>query len=470
MRAWLGCVLLGARSRGSFRQAVCLSQPQAVPIQARKGILRLVGAVAGGSVFSFGIRLVSGLLITAFILPEELGLFNGLALLLTYAPCLLGGVSAGLARELPIGIGRGDLETTQRLTRCTFWWAWRVGFMAGLVMAFLSVVSGIRGDAHFAAGFATFAFCVPCACLIPCLQACLKTRDEFVRVAQAQVLAAVVGLATVAAIPFLGFYGLCCRTLLMMAVEVVLLYRAMPETPRPRWDWSACRRLIATGIPIYAVSMAFLSWRSMDSVILLYLAGSGSLGLYAVAVLFTQGGAALTNALGQVLYPRMAEAYGRTGDPREALAMIWRPMALLGLAGLPVFLLAWTAVPHVIPWALPKYAAGVPAAQWACLSAYLGCFLVNLPVFNVVKRQDLLALSLAVSAAAFLAALPLTSTRSEELLVGVAKAYALGNLTLAIGSNVLAVWGTHAACRREPTLARRGGQQDLSGSLSAPIS
>lgn len=449
MRAWLGRFFLGSQSHGSYSSQTTHPSHAAGP-HSRKGILRLVGAVAGGSLSSFVIRLVSGLLITAFILPEELGLFNGLALFLTYAPVLLGGVSAGLARELPISIGRGDLDATQRLTRCTFWWAWRAGVLAGVAMAALSVFYGIRGDARVSAGFATMAFCVPCACLIPCLQACLKTRSEFVRVAQAQVMAAMAGLVTVAVIPVLGFYGLCLRTLLMMAMEVVLLYRALPETARPQWEWPAYRQLVSTGLPIFSVSMAFLAWRSMDSVVLLSLAGSDGLGFYAVAVLFTQGGAALTNAVGQVLYPRMAEAYGRTGDPREALAMVWRPMALLGLAGLPVFLLAWVSVPYVISWGLPKYAAGIPAAQWACVSAYLGCFLVDLPVFNVVKRQDLLALSLALSAAAFLVALPLTPTSPSGLLVGVARAYAIGNLVLVVSSNVLAVWGTATACRKEP--------------------
>lgn len=453
MRAWLSRFLLGS-SLHSPHTSQNAHAPKVTAPHKQKGVLRLVTAVAGGSLSSFGIRLVSGLLITAFVLPEELGLFNGMALLLTYAPILLGGVAAGLARELPVSIGRGDLEATQRLTRCTFWWAWRVGVLAGAVMAVLSVVYGIRGDARVAAGLATFAVCVPCACLVPCLQACLKTRAEFVRVAQAQVLAAVIGLAAVAAVPLIGFYGLCFRTLLIMAVEVFLLYRALPDTALPKWEWSACRQLITTGVPIFAVSMAFLAWRSMDSVILLYLAGSSSLGLYAVAILFTQGGAALTNALGQVLYPRMAEAYGRTGDPREALSMVWRPMALLGLAGLPVFMLAWVAVPHVIPWVLPKYAAGAEAAQWACVSAYLGCFLVNLPVFNVVKRQDLLALSLALSAGGFLAALPTTSVGEAGMLLGVAKAYAFGNLVLVVASNVLAVWGTVAACRKEPAFAQ----------------
>jgi hypothetical protein len=99
---------------------------------------------------------------------------------------------------------------------------------------------------------------------------------------------------------------------------------------------------------------------------------------------------------------------------------------------------------------LPKYAAGIPAAQWACVSAYLGCFLVDLPVFNVVKRQDLLALSLALSAAAFLVALPLTPSSPSGLLVGVARAYAIGNLVLVVLSNALAVWGTATACRKEP--------------------
>jgi hypothetical protein len=68
----------------------------------------LVAIFGGGNFLSMFLRIAGGVLTARFVLPSELGLFNGIGLVLGYLPFLQLGVLKDLGRELPYYIGKGQ--------------------------------------------------------------------------------------------------------------------------------------------------------------------------------------------------------------------------------------------------------------------------------------------------------------------------------------------------------------------------
>ena len=70
------------------------------------------------------LRMLGGILQGRCVPPAVLGLFNGLGLVVGYAPFLQIGISNGLNRELPYFVGKGDQQRVKELAAAAQAWAW----------------------------------------------------------------------------------------------------------------------------------------------------------------------------------------------------------------------------------------------------------------------------------------------------------------------------------------------------------
>ncbi len=106
-------------------------------------------------------------------------------------------------------------------------------------------------------------------------------------------------------------------------------------------------------------------------------------------------------AVMQVIYPRMAEQYGRTGKLEDVFRMTVKPMLLSALGMVPLIFVGWWLMRPVVSLLLPKYVAGVPAMQWWLLPPLLTSFFPINCLFVVVRRQDLYFVAMVLGAAAY---------------------------------------------------------------------
>jgi O-antigen/teichoic acid export membrane protein len=398
----------------------------------------LAGVLAGSNILATVLRLAGGLIAARLVLPEEMGVYSGIGLVLTYAAILQFGVLSGLNRELPFWIGKGDRAQAEALAATALSWLAAWGAVACLGLLGWTALQAALGHWQEAAGGLSYSLILLMTFPDSYVQATMRTSHEFARLALVQSVGAFVGFALILLVWALGFWGLCLRGVVLAAVQLALLWRWRPVRVGPRFDRSALLRLVKVGLPIFVVGYAFSGWRSLDSAVVIKFLGAHSMGLFQVTVLTLAAGAAVTQALSQVVYPRMVQEYARTGSARHALGLAWRPVLWVAGAGLPLIALGALVLPYVVRLLLPAYADGIPAAQWSLLTVYILVFAAPLNYFNVVRKLVIYGAIIAGSCGMFLAALAILSQALDDKLVAVAVSMAVGTLGYVVVGNLVA--------------------------------
>lgn len=358
--------------------------------RGRGSLVMLAGALAGGNLLSSFLRMAGGILQAKFVLPEVLGLFNGIGLVLGYAPFLQLGILNGLNRELPYFIGKGDRARVNELAAAAQAWAIAV---SAVVSTTLLAVAGwhlLRGAMWEAAGWATnavMAFILFYSTTY--LQTTYRTAHDFARLAMVNVVQNAVALVLVVLVAVLSFYGMCLRAIISGAAGMALLYWWRPVRVGPKWNLGHLKHLLVIGAPIFGVGQLYAWWSVVDPTLVLLCTGTYGMGLYAMVMVAGSTVELLPSAVSQIVYPRMAEHFGRTHRLADLLRMSVKPTAITAAAMVPTIALAWILVEPVVQWILPKYVEAVPAMRWSLLVPFLSSFFPVLSVFNVVRRQDL---------------------------------------------------------------------------------
>lgn len=376
--------------------------PEPRPKAPRQSLAFLVGSLAGGNLVSIILNMAGGILLARLVAPSTLGFFNGIGLVLGYAAFLQLGVINGLNRELPFHIGRGDRQRATELAAAAQAWALAVG---GTVCLALLVVAGwylAQGDLWRAAGWLTNALlAVLLFYKTHYLQATYRTASEFARLALVGVVESAAGLALLVLVGWFNFYGMCLRAVAVGAIGAVLLFHWRPVRVGPRWSISHLKHLLRIGAPILGVGQLYAWWFVVNSTLVLRFAGTEGLGLYSVVVMGTAALQLVPSAVSQVIYPRMAEQYGRDESLRGLIRSARKPILLSTVGLVPLVAAAWFLAGPAVRLAIPAYLGAVPALRWALLLPLVSSLSPALNAFNVVRRQDLYVVAMLLGMAAY---------------------------------------------------------------------
>ncbi len=274
----------------------------------------LVGALAGGNVVSSVLRMAGGLLQARCVLPEVLGLFGGLGLVLGYARFLQLGILNGLNRELPYFFGKGDYEHVKELAAAAQAWAVALGAVVALGLLAVATWYVARGEPWLAAGWATqavLAFIFFYGTMY--LQATYRTAHDFARLSLVNVVQNAVALLLVALVALMGFYGLCLRAVFSGLAGLALFYYWRPVRVGLQWSFRRLWHLLVIGLPIFGVGELTMLWTTLEGTLVLDILGRRDMGLYQMIVVAGTTLELLPLAVSQVVYPRMAQEYGCTG-------------------------------------------------------------------------------------------------------------------------------------------------------------
>ncbi len=175
---------------------------------------------------------------------------------------------------------------------------------------------------------------------------------------------------------FLASAYLCALSLLIIPVGWVVIWR----TPGPFWPrirhW---KPMLGFGLPCVVSSVPQILNFRLDQMLMAALLPARLLGLYVVAVAWSSATAPLLNALGAVLFPRVASQPTPEQQAR-ALAQGSR-LAILASLVLAVAVLALT--PRMVPFLFgTKFAAAIPAALVLVMAGAISAF-------NLVTEEGL---------------------------------------------------------------------------------
>lgn len=374
--------------------------------QKKSSLAAIIAIFAGGNLITMGLRLVGGVLTARFAPPAVLGLFNGIGLLIEYAPVAQLGILNGLNRELPYYIGQGDRERAHELASAAQFWALCLGGFGATALITVAIWYASTGRWDLAAGWLANSFALFMLFYSQMyLQVTFRTSGDFARLSVITVLQNSASLLMVSLVWFYGFYGLCLRSVCVGLIGAVLLWKYCPIKVKPRWNKQHLFQLFKIGSPIFMVGQIYALWIVIDSTLVLKYMGVKGLGLYQLAVMAGQMMETLPNAVAQIIYPKMAEEYGRNSSLIKLIEIAIKPMLATLAVIAPLVIIAWYALPPVVEWFLPKYIDGISAARWAMLSAASMAVAPVNSVYNVIKRQDLYLLCILFGIAAYFACL-----------------------------------------------------------------
>ncbi len=369
--------------------------PPPAPSARKPSFAYLVSALAGGNVVALVLRMLGGLLQARFVAPDVLGLFNGISLVQGYTRFLQLGVFNGLNRELPYAYGKGDHERVRALAAVALSWSLALGTTVALALCGVAVWYWMHGDGWMAAAWLTNAVvCFHFFYGTMYLQSTYRTAHDFARLSLVTVIQQALALVLVALVVFMSFYGLCLRMIITWIAGGVLLYLWRPIRVFPAWNWKDWAHLLIIGLPIFAVGELAQFWTTLEGTFVFEILGRRDMGYYAMVVLVGTTLDVMPLAVSQVIYPRMAEQYGRTHKIGGVLRMTVKPMLLTFAGMVPIVLVGWQLAGPATQILLPKYVGAVPAMRWALLPPLLNSFLPIVNVFNVVRRQDLYAIGI----------------------------------------------------------------------------
>jgi O-antigen/teichoic acid export membrane protein len=398
----------------------------------KRSVLFLAGSLATGNTIAMVLRMAGGLLMGRIVAPATLGLFNGIGLVLGYVPFLHLGILSGLNRELPYFIGKGDRKRAEELAAAAQAWALSLGAMVFVALAGIAVWQLTQGEMWKAAGWLTNGVSSMYLFFSTYyLQVTYRTSHDFARLAVINVIDASAALVLLGAVVLLNFYGLCVRSVLISLVTTSFLFKWGPLRVRPHWNFKHLKHLLFIGAPIFGVGQIFAWWTVLNSTLVLKLSGTTGMGLYAMVLLATAALDVVPTSVSQVLYPRMAEEYGRSGAVRNLLRILRKPV-LFTIAGLvPVVAAAWFLVEPVMRLVVPKYIDAAPAARWALFLVFISGLMPVTSVFNTVRRQDLYAVATITGMACYVGTL-LYLVRDEVNLTSFPQAMLVGRAVFII--------------------------------------
>jgi O-antigen/teichoic acid export membrane protein len=399
------------------------------PSERKASLPAIIAIFAGGNLINMGLRLVGGVLTARFAPPAVLGFFYGISLVLGYAPFAQLGILNGLNRELPYYIGRDDRQRAHELASAAQCWALGLGGMGAIALVALALWYASTGRLDLTAGWIANAFGLLFLFYSQMyLQITFRTSGDFARLSIINVVQSSAALLFVSLVWLYGFYGLCLRSVCVGFVGAALLWKFRPLRVKPHWNKQHIRHLFKIGAPIFIVGQIYSWWIVLDSTLVLKYTGVKGFGLYQLAIMADQAIGILPLAVSQIVYPKMAEEYGRSGSLKNIILIAVKPILVTVVVLVPVVIVGWLALPLLVEWLLPKYVDGISAARWSMLSAAAMAFAPVNNAFNVIKRQDLYLVAIVLGMTAYFICL-MALNKSGVKLINFSQAILVGQTT-----------------------------------------
>ncbi len=396
-------------------------------IKNRIGFTKTLGSVAkviGGNVASNLISVVTSILIARWVGPYSMGVWNAALLITLYTPTLQLGVFNGLNRELPYLVGTGDKDRAMRMAEAAYAWSWVLVGMSLLCGALVALWFWIKGEPERCLTSIAIAVMVVSSWPTLYLTTTYRTRNEFGRLAKNTVVVALVGAVLVVLVWKFHYHGLILRAALVSVLGVLALYYRRPLRVKPLWGFAQLVQLAKVGIPIWFVGQLFAFFTSMDRLMLVK--STEVLGYFTISIQVGLFVRQIPLAFGMVLYPQMAHSYGENHSAMDIWRLSRKAAFAAAALGLVAGVCGWLLLPTFVRLVLPKYVAGVRAAQWAGFLGFAMGFYLFDSVYNVIKRQDLYFYNWCAGCTTFLATwycltqllhVPLAVASSQSMLV-----------------------------------------------------
>jgi len=422
-----------ALTTGPATGGVCAPAPAApAPVTGWRRVLADCGVVGGATTVCHVLGAATSLLLRMLLDPAQMGIWQALKLLLSYANYANLGISKGATRDFTIALGSGDTSRAKRGLDLAF----TVNTLTSLVYAAVLVGAGawigLSGGGVWAgawgAGLAVAGLLAVLSRYVTFHVTILRARQNFKTTSQLSILEAGLTLAACGLATWQwGLWGLYVGTLTVLLAGLAFVWRRRAVTLAWAWDQGEIRRLVAIGGPILLAGTVSSLFRSLDKLMILgYLSDREyQLGCYSATLMVTVQLYGLGNMLAIVMGPRYGETYGRSGDRGEVARLAARATELCAAAMALPAALAIVVAPPLLARLLPDYQIGLAPLVWLVPGVVALCATLPASQYLVAVNHQNRALAAVVTATALAAVGNHLALRGGHGLVGVAAATAI---------------------------------------------
>ena len=382
---------------------------------------------------------ISSLWAARLLGPNVMGMYNAFNLLIVYSPLLAPGIYNGLNLGIPLFIGRGEMNRVSLLVDTAHYMTKIVSMISFVVLLIIGVLYAvIIKNNDISLGYIVFAAVIPVTFYKTFVEVTCRTSGDFYKLSFVRISVGVLGLITVPLIYITPWGGMLARTVILALVGLVLIWYGRKIPSIARFEITEFKYLMKTGIPIFIVGYIYVFMNNLDRTLIVKMLGVDVLGYYTPSLLLLQGMAVIPMSVNQIIYPRMAELYGRTGSVRSLSALAFKPIPLLTIIQLPFVVLGWVYLPDVLNSLLPQYGKAVDACRLAMVSGFI--LTLNSPgnIFNILRKQMQYSIILVISCV-IMAIASIYNVKHNFGLVGIVYATIISN-TFFVITIALVAW------------------------------
>jgi O-antigen/teichoic acid export membrane protein len=342
---------------------------------------------ASSNLITPAIGFLANVIATAFIIPENMGIYQSVLIITTYANFMHLGVFQGLNRNISYYKAKNRLDIVQEQVNTSY-----------TVAIFVSIIGFIIGTVIivYLLSFNKSIFYILAALLLIINLAVtpLKTHIEatFRSSKEFGILGRIVfkenfvfGFFSLLPI-IIGYYGKIISDLIRSIISFYYRYKYCILKQNGRGNIPSLFELIKVGFPILIAGYLWSIFVIADQSLIALKFSTFDLGIYTLSRLIITALLLIPNSVGAILYPRLSAAYGKTGKS-SSLRIYWkRSILFTGGVILPVILMIYLFLPYIIESYMPKYALGLPSANINLLTGATFIFMGPSVILGVLKR------------------------------------------------------------------------------------
>lgn len=333
--------------------------------------MSLAGKIAGefasysmSYLFMQGITIVLALFIRHTLGPEQMGVWVGLQVLLSYSKYSNLGLGNAAGREIPFEKGRGHLERAERIRNSSYTFTLVSAAVLSVVMVAGAVFFRRRyGDLFFYSLLSLAALSFFQRASTFCISL-LRAEKQFSFINRFNVLSALVNAGlTVGLIMAFGLYGYYAAMILSFVFNFYYVRCFSGVKFGLSWEWRELGPLFTMGLGLIASNALFTFFCSVDKISIGSFLGFKELGLYSLLIMVSSLVIAFPNNLGIIVFPYLNEMHGSSSDQNRLRKLVTYPTFFMAIYVPMVIGLIWIFGSPLVQLFLPKYAEGIPAMK-----------------------------------------------------------------------------------------------------------
>lgn len=324
--------------------------------------------IAAGSYIALFLGLIRSILVMRYVGVTGRGIMQIVFMLNRYTSNAHLGVMHGISKLLPLRLGAHNAEEAEEIEACGMSW---VIVMTALVALGMCVVGILEPTEQRATGIA---IAIGGGWLLTTqvynlYRVVLRSWGNFRLLACLTVIDAVLvfGLG-IGGAALWGFVGAMLGMLAAYLIDLMVLHFFSGIRIRPSLKLSVGYELGRVGFLIMLLTFSDTLLRTVDASIMAAYYDAFHVGLYSVGMQVASYMFALPEAAGFVIWPKVMEAWGATGDPAKMRRHIELPTVTAAF-GMPLLAgVVHTLLPAAIYMVVPEFIGSIDAAQiltWA---------------------------------------------------------------------------------------------------------